>query len=190
MKNIILVLALLSAPFCWAGDAMEKPYISATETVQITAKVEAINHETREVTLQLSEGETVTFTASEEARNLDQVTEGDVVMAEYIQSMTVEVVAGDGSEPAVGSMLAMGRSEKGDMPAMAAMNTVVITATVEEINVEANTFKLKNAAGEVNEYVARDPRNLEMAEVGDIVVITLTEAVAVVVEEMPASHEM
>jgi hypothetical protein len=190
MKKIILVLAMLSAPLSWADHHMEKPYISATQTVEITAMVEAINHETREVTLLVSEGESVTFTASEEARNLDQVDVGDRVMAEYVQNTTIQVVAGDGSEAAVGAISAVGRSEQGDMPGMAAINTVMITATVEEINIEANTFKLKNAEGEIHEYVARDPKNLKMAEVGDIVVITLTEAIAVVVEEVPADHEM
>ena len=51
------------------------------------------------------------------------------------------------------------------------MDAVVITATVEEINIEANTFKLKGPAGEIREYEARDPENLKKAEVGDLVVI-------------------
>jgi hypothetical protein len=190
MKKFILVLAFLSAPFLWAADGMEKPYISTTETVDVTAKVTAINHETREVTLLLGKEESVTFTASEEARNLDQVSVGDHVMATYVQSMTIEVVAGDGSEPAAGALAAMGRSEHGDMPGMAAINTVMMTATVEEINIEANTFKLKNADGEIHEYVARNPRNLEMAAVGDLVVITLTEAVAATVVKTSAHDEM
>ena len=190
MKKVILVLALLSAPFAWAEDGMEKPYISTTETVEVVAKVTALNHETREVTLLLGEEESVTFTASEGARNLDQVSVGDHVMAKYVQNMTIEVVSGDGSEPAAAMLAAMGRSEAGDMPGMAAMNTVMVTATVEEINIEANTFKLKNAEGEVQEYVARNPRNLEMAAVGDIVVITLTEAVAATVVKTSVPHEM
>jgi hypothetical protein len=63
---------------------------------------------------------------------------------------------------------------------------VVITATVEDINIEANTFKLKGPDGEVTEYTARNPDNLKRAMVGDLVVITRTDAVAVVVEAQPA----
>ena len=190
MKKIVLIFALLTAPLVWAVDAMEMPSMTATERVEVTAKVEAINHETREVTLLLGDGETVTFTAVAEARNLAQVDVGDLVMAEYVQSMTIEVVAGDGSEAAVGSVGAIARSEVGEMPGVAAIDTVIITATVEEIDLEMHTFKLKNAAGEVREYVARDPKNLKMASVGDLVVLSLTKAVAVVVEKMPANHEM
>ena len=157
-----------------------------SQTVTLTAMVEAINHETREVTLRGPEGNTVSFVASEEARNLDQVKVGDIVMAEYEQSMSIEVFANDGTEPGAGELTAAGRSEKGEMPAMAAIDALVVTATVEEINLEANTFKLKGPSGEIKEYTARDPENLKKAEVGDIVVITYTEAIALSVEQTTA----
>ena len=72
------------------------------------------------------------------------------------------------------------------MPGFAAMDATVITATVEEINIEANTFKLKGPDGAVNEYVARNPENLKHSMVGDLVVITYTEAVALSVEKTTA----
>jgi hypothetical protein len=190
MKKVALMLALLSAPFSWADDAMEKPYISTTETISVTARVEAINHETREVTLLVRDGETVSFVASDEARNLGQVDVGDMVKAKYVQNLTIEVVAGNGEEPVAAEMGAIARTSEGEMPGMAAIGSVMATARVEEINIEANTFKLKNAEGEIREYVARDPRNLERASVGDLVVITMTEAIAIVVEETSAHHEM
>jgi hypothetical protein len=187
-KSLALLAALLlfTSP-CWSdGHAghSDKPSMSSSETVVMTAMVEAINHETREVTLRGPEGQTASFVASEEARNLDQVSVGDIVMAEYVQSISIEVMANDGGEqPGVGEMVGAGRAEKGAMPGMAAMDAVVITATVEEINLEANTFKLKGPSGEIKEYEARDPENLKKAAVGDLVVITYTEAVALSVEK-------
>lgn len=82
-----------------------------------------------------------------------------------------------------GELTAAGRSEKGEMPAAAVINAQVVTATVEEINLENNTFKLKGPAGEVKEFVARNPENPKKAAVGDLVVITYTEAVAISVEK-------
>lgn len=188
MYKILVLFAafLLFATPCWSGEAapeMEKPSLYSSQIVTVTASVEAINHETREVTLRGPEGNTTSFVASEEARNLDQVSVGDIVMAEYEQSLSVEVFANDGSVPGAGEFAVAGRSEKGEMPAMAAIDSQVITATVEEINIEANTFKLKGPSGEVNEYVARNPENLKKAAVGDLVVITYTEAVALSVEK-------
>ena len=189
-KTLALLAALLlfAAP-CWSGEsapATDKPSIFSSQTMKLTAVVEAINHETREVTLRGPEGNTSSFVASEEARNLDQVSVGDIVMAEYEQSLSIEVFANDGSTPGAGGLAAAGRSELGEMPGLAAVDATVVTATVEEINLEDNTFKLKGPSGEVQEYVARDPENLKKAAVGDLVVITYTEAVAISVEKTTA----
>jgi hypothetical protein len=55
-----------------------------------------------------------------------------------------------------------------------------------DINLETNTFKLEGPDGTVEEFAARDPENLRRAEVGDLVVTTVTEAVAISVEPGPA----
>jgi len=160
--------------------------MTTSQTVILTAMVEAINHETREITLRGPEGKTVSFVASEEAQNLGQVAVGDIVMAEYVQTMSIEVFANDGSEPGAGEIAVAGRSEKGEMPALTAIDALVVTAIVEEINIEANTFKLRGPSGEIKEYEAQNPENLKKAEVGDIVVITYTEAIALTVEKTTA----
>jgi hypothetical protein len=187
-KALTLLAALLlfaSSP-CWSEESAEaasKISMSTSQTVVLTAVVETINQETREVTLRGPEGETVSFVASEDARNLGQVEVGDIVMTEYVQSMSIEVFANDGTEPGAGELSVAGRSEEGAMPALTAIDAQVVTATVEEINLEANTFKLKGPAGEIKEFEARDPENLKKAAVGDLVVITYTEAIAISVEK-------
>jgi len=71
---------------------------------------------------------------------------------------------------------------------MAAVDATVIVATVVDINMENNTYKLKGPAGNVNEYVAMNPENLKLAAVGDIVVIETTESVVAVVEKVTPSE--
>jgi len=186
---LLAVLLLASSP-CWSDEsasAADKPSLHASQTATMTAVVEAIDHDTREVTLKGPEGNTLTFIAGDDVRNLDQVNVGDTVMAQYEQSLDIEVLPNDGSEPGAGEMTVAQRAEKGEMPGAAVVNSQVVTATVEEINLENNTFKLKGPAGEVREYTARNPENLKKAEVGDMVVITYTEAVALSVEK--ASEE-
>ena len=166
--------------------AVEKPFIYASQSAQINAVVEAINHETREVTLKGPQGNTVSMIVGEEARNLDQVNVGDIVTAEYVRSLSIEVLPGDGSEPGAGAISAAARSEKGQMPAGMVMDTQVVTATVEAIDIEANTFKLKFPDGNVEQFTARDPENLKRAEVGDLVVITTMEALGLKVDKATA----
>ena len=76
-----------------------------------------------------------------------------------------------------------GTSKEGETPAAMEMVSTIETAIVEEINLEANTFKLRWPNGEVNEYVAQNPENLKKGEVGDLVSITYTEAVALTLME-------
>ena len=190
-KFATLVALSLIVSTVWAGDEempMERPSMSASRSMTVSAVVEAIDHETRIVTVRKADGEELTFTASDEARNLDQVSVGDVLIAEYVQSVSIDVYANDGSEPEAATAEAMARTPKGQMPGFAAMEKTVITATVEEINIEANTFKLKGPDGTINEYVARNPDNLKRALVGDLVVITTIDAVAVIVEEQEAAE--
>ena len=180
-----IVALFLSVTIAQAGEESEdlvKISIFSSQSAQISAVVEAINHETRVVTLRGPQGNAVTFTASEEARNLGQVGVGDIVNAEVVQNMQIDVLANDSMEPGAGEIVALGRTAEGDMPGGVAIDTQIVTATVEEINIEANTFKLKGPDGSVNEFVARDPENLKKASVGDLVVIAYTEAMAISVE--------
>ncbi len=188
-KFIPIAALLLATSTVWAGDEeamMEKPSFSATQSMMVTAVVDEIDHESRVVTVTKDDGESLTFVASEDARNLDQVAVGDVLVAEYMETISIEVMANDGMEPEQAHASAMARTKKGEMPGMAAMDTTIVTATVEEINLEMNTFKLKGPDGTIEEYVARNPENLKRAAVGDLVVITLTSAVAITVHEPAA----
>ena len=192
MKNILLPLItaflfVSTASFAGEDDAMlDRPSFSASQTVTTSAVVTAINKETRVVTLQQNDGEEITFTAGDEVRNLDQVSVGDILIAEYVETISIEVMANEGMEAAAAGAAAMARAEEGEMPGFAAVDATVVTATVEEINLEKNTFKLKEVDGTINEYAARNPDNLRRAKVGDLVVTTVSTAVAIAVEKQAA----
>jgi hypothetical protein len=189
LKLILLITALTFSLSLQAGDkasATEKPSISATQTVQLTTVVDAVDREARTVTLKGPQGNTRTLKAREDSNNIDQIEVGDLVNVEYVQHMSIEVFANDGMEPGAGVMGATARNKEGETPGVMEMETMVVTATVEEINIEANTFKLRWPEGEVLEYEAQDPENLKKAEVGDLVVTTYTEAIALYMNEVPA----
>ena len=181
MNKVFALVAtlLLFTSSVWAAESDEaKISMSTSQTVILQATVEAINHETREVTLRGPEGRTLDLVASEEARNLNQVNVGDIIDIEYEQGMSIEVFAADEAEAGAGGFAAVARPEEGETPAMVAIDAIVVTAVVEEINLEANTFKLRGPSGVVKEFEARNPENLKKAAVGDLVVITYTEAIA------------
>lgn len=180
-------LALSAGASAQSSDdmMMEKPSFYASQTMTVSAVVEDIDQETRVVTVKTPDGESLTFTASDEVRNLPQVSVGDVLIAEYMETVSIEVMENDGMEPEAAEAVAMARAEEGQMPGFAAMDTRIATATVEDINIEANTFKLKGVDGSVQEYTARNPDNLKRASVGDLVVMTVSEAIAIEVAKQP-----
>ncbi len=180
-----LIAALLLSAAAVADDTAntEKPSLTVSQSVQMTATVQAVNMETREVTLKGENGKINVVTAPEQAHNLDQVKPGDVVVAEFVRKLDVEVFADDGSELGSGSIEAAARAEKGAQPGAMAVSSEVITARVAEINLEANTFKLQYPDDSIEEYVIQNPENAKRAAVGDIVVITYTEAVGIVVKK-------
>jgi hypothetical protein len=179
-----LTLAASLLAFNHPVMAQDKPSVSASRTVTMSATVTEIDHDTRMVTLQGPEGESVSFTASPDVRNLAQVEVGDIVLAQMHEEVTIEVVANPESiEPGTGEFVAEARAEMGELPGGGVLDTVVITAVVEEINLETNSFKLRGPEGNVREFAARDPENLKRAEVGDLVVITITQAMGIMVEQ-------
>lgn len=189
LKLIFLVTAFVVSLSLQAGEetaAVEKPSFSASQKVQVTTVVEAVDREARTVTLKGPQGNTRTIQAREDSNNIDQIEVGDLVNVEFIQHMSIEVFANDGMEPGAGTMAVTARNKEGETPGVMAIETTVVTATVEDINIEANSFKLKWPNGEIQEYQAQDPENLKKAEVGDLVVTTYTEAIALYMNEVDA----
>lgn len=183
-----LAFSLALPALLLAGDEAaqpEKPSISATQNIKISTVVEAIDYETKMVTLKGPQGNLRTIRA-ENTPNLEEVQVGDQVNVEYLQNVTIEVFASDGAEPSEGVMTAKAVNTPDQAPGGMEMTTHVITATVAEINLEANTFKLNMPGGEIREFTAVDPENLRRAAVGDLVVATYTEAVAIYLAEVPS----
>jgi Cu/Ag efflux protein CusF len=186
LKLITLLAVLLASLNLQAGDeagSPEKLSFSAEQEVQLTAVIDAIDLEARTVTLTGPLGNSRTLQAREDSTNIDKVKVGDKVDVKYIQNLTVQLWANDGMDPGAGAMAVQGTSKEGETPAAMEMVSTIETAIVEEINLEANTFKLRWPNGEVNEYVAQNPENLKKGEVGDLVSITYTEAVALTLME-------
>lgn len=185
---VTVAIPLVGNPGFAQSDGLPdiKPSFSASQSETATARVEAINHETREVTLLLENGELFTSRVDDGARNLGQVSVGDIVYAHYTESISIRVVEDDGMEPEAFFQEDLARTAEGKMPGIAASESSVMTAIVEEINLDDNTFKLREPDGEIRQYTARNPDNLRRAEVGDKVITTQTTSVVITVEKQPA----
>ena len=131
------------------------------------------------MTLERSDGSLVKFRASDQVRNLPQVKVGDEVTATYYESMAFQVKkAGDAT---MGTVVAedVARAKPGERPGYADAQVTTVTTTITAIDKQAGTVTLQNVDGKSATVKARNPANLERVAVGDLVEITLTEAVGI-----------
>ncbi len=178
---MIFTLAVAGAQEKKAEGTAEKPKVVKERAVQMTATVEAIDLGKRLVTLKGPSGETKTIAVGPEARNLPQVKVGDLVTVTYYESMAVEVVK-PGSGSGAGQASTIVRAKPGEMPGGAAVRTATVMATVTAIDKKENTLTLRGPQGNTVIAEVEDPGNLDKINVGDELMITITEAIAISVE--------
>lgn len=191
MKRIMLrVLATAFAASLAACSMMKDEAPAPTSgtieenAVMVTARVTKIDHTSRMVTLTTNEGKEITFEAGPEIRNLDQVQAGDVVRAQYFESVVYEVRRPGEAVPGVRVAEDVAKAPLGSRPAAGAARAVVVTATVEAIDMNAPSVTLRTPSGEVTTLPVRDPNRLRAVKTGDLVEFTFTQAVAISVEEI------
>jgi hypothetical protein len=153
--------------------------VVGSNLVSVTAKVKAINHKTRMVTLQGPDGKVIKFKAGDEVRNLAQVKVGDEVNATYYESLAYEVKKPGAAAPGAAVAQGLERAKLGEKPGGAAGQVTTITATIAAIDKGADTVTLRTPDGETRTIKVRNPDNLNRVSVGDLVEITYTQAVAI-----------
>jgi len=180
-KTLASVLAVLALALGCA-TSKELPKYADSQTVTSTAVVQAIDQTTREVTLKGEDGRVFTFVAGDEVKNLSQVRVGDTVKATYTQSVAIEVKRVDGGTPDMTVSATGGSAAPGEKPAAGVARTVNASAVIVAIDRTTNRVTLRGPAGNERVVQARDPKNLDNVQVGDMVYVTYTESLGLSVE--------
>jgi len=153
--------------------------VQVSESTTIKATVENIDPATRTVTLQGESGKTVSVKCGDEVRNFDQIKKGDQVTVKYYQSVALGLRK-PGEPPSMEEQSALLRSEPGQKPGGVAMKTVQISATIESIDKATREVTLKGPEGKTKTVKAGDAvKNFESLKVGDQVVATVSQALAI-----------
>lgn len=189
MKKQIVALALMALAITAAGagaeeqrgiDSQGRPYFKATEKATVTAKVIAVDKTTRVVTLKGERGDTLAVKCGSEVRNFAMIKVSDMVKMTYTEQLDITV-----ETPGKAGVLAeasSGSAKVGDMPEANATTRTQYKAEITAINLENGTATLKDVDGDQFLVSPLYPENLKKVKVGDVVVFTTTETVAVKVE--------
>lgn len=168
--------------------AAPTPVVSGTvaeNTVTATATVEAIDHKTRMVTLRGADGKSVTFRVDDAVKNLPQVRKGDQVIATFYESLAYEVMKPGDAARGVAVAEDVVTAKPGERPGAIGARAVTVTTKIEAMDKPNKTVTLKGPEGNLRTVKVRDPTKLDKVQVGDLVQITYTEAVAIAVEAVP-----
>jgi hypothetical protein len=119
-------------------------------------------------------------------RNFDQIEPRDRIVAEYLESVAV-VVAPGGSAPLLGDERFFEVAPAGDKPAVEAVDTRLLLATVQAINVADRLITLETEDGELRTVKVAEDAPLDKVTVGDQLRLRITRAVAIAVVEPESS---
>ncbi|HEY5974380.1 MAG TPA: hypothetical protein VIU41_06510 [Geobacteraceae bacterium] len=195
MKNLSTVVAAALLALSIGGNAgadmtiktvtseQQKPVVTKEKYQTVIATIEAIDLKTRVVTLKSQLGRVFDVKVIPQAKNLPQLRKGDQVTVKYHEAVTAKVYRA-GEAPSVTERSAsLDLAKEGAQPGGKLAVQSTVTATIETIDTKKPSVTLKSLDGKSLTVKVEDPKILENVKVGDEVVITYTEALAVSVEK-------
>jgi hypothetical protein len=149
--------------------------------VSVTAKVEALDLATREVTLRGPLGNVVTFTVDKRITRLNEVKVGDEVTADYYVAYAAELRPPTDQEKAnpIQVLKETAKAPAGTEPAGGALRILKIVATVQGLDQPTKSVTLAGPKGNLVTVQVDDVANLAKLRLGDTIVVTYAEALAV-----------
>ncbi len=186
--SVVGVACALSLVACTAKREVDESGIVQAATVEERlveghAKVTKVDKKNRKVTVKRADGHSVTLDLGPEVKNLDQIDPGDDVKVQYYESVAFDVKVPGKAEPGVTVIGGADAAEEGAKPSAMGAQMVTVTSTIEAIGKDPLSVTLKGPEGGTRKIRVKNPKYLENVEVGDLVEMIYTQAVAVSVEE-------
>jgi hypothetical protein len=156
------------------------------EFATVTARVDAVDPVGREITLTGPLGNTLTFAVDRRVRRLDEIQAGDMVAIDYYMSLATEIrePTPEEKESPLTVLAGGATAPPGTAPAAGGLRQIKAVVTVEGIDRIAETATLRGPLGGVLTVRVADPARLERVRLGDTVIVTYTEALAVSIEKV------
>ena len=181
----VLSLAVLSLWACSSQKkaentpppAEEMPHFEASDTVTAQVHVLSVDKTSRLLTVRRDVGDTVTVQVAPEVKNFDQLAVGDVIDVVYTDHLSVRVEPPGAMTTTTGTSLST--ANPGEKPGGSYAETTETKATISAIDKTKGTATLTGQDGSTMEITPMIPENLDKVKVGDLVVFTHTEEVAV-----------
>ena len=179
--GLILMIALsLNIGACTSTTPpKEELKVERSNVVTVSVTVEKIDLQKRMVTLRGPEGNLRTLHVGKEVVNLPQVRVGDKVEIDYAETLAVRMAEPGEVRNEVKAVV--GKAKPGQKPGYVEETETTVTATILALDKVKETATLKLVDGNMVVVQVQDPANFDKVKVGDTIVITYTNGLAIAV---------
>ena len=185
MKRLITHLALpvLALLIALPGISLaQNPVKHEKDTVTVKATIDAIDHDTRTITLKDKDGKITQIVAGPEVRRFDELKVGDVVTFVINESVVYTIrKPGESVPPDKKDDPAIVR-DAAAKPGGTKTTQETKTVTVLAIDPKTSAVTIQTEDGKTSTHKVNDKNIVKNIKVGDRVVITYTKAVAISIE--------
>jgi len=176
-KTLTFVAVLAALPLVAAA---QKPQ-TATEVLEITAKIDAIDRTARLVTL-TADGDSETIYCGPEVKRFDELKVGDTVTFRYYESVAVAIrKPGQPSGLPAQTDPALTRGT-GPKPSGTIAQQATASVTVKTVDLKTPAITVTGEDGRTLDFKVENKKNLDGVKAGDKVEITYTQALMVSVK--------
>jgi len=176
VKKMLTAILFLAAPMV----AFAQKPVTQGDIVEMTAKIVAIDHDARLITLTDEDGESETIFAGPEVKRFDELKVGDKVTFRYYESLVTSIRKPGEAAPAPAGDPTLVRGT-GAKPSATMSQQATATVTITELDPKLGSVTVKTEEGRTMSFQVEDKKNLKGVKVGDRVDITYTAAVMITV---------
>jgi hypothetical protein len=193
LKTFIVVglIAFVSASSVAFGqqETERRPSRSDWTYKEIKAKVESVDYEKREVLLRGPKGDLLTVKADEAVKRFNEIKAGDNIKTGFWVYMEAQFRDPTPEEKAVPLVVLVEAGKASEsLPPEAAVGAVVkAVVSVEIINRPDMVVTVKGPRGNYAAIPVKDTALIEQLQVGEVIVLTYAEAVAISLEKVEAN---
>ncbi|ADE54308.1 hypothetical protein [Coraliomargarita akajimensis] len=154
--------------------------------MEVIATVEMVDPETREIILRGDQGKLTTIVASEEVERFDEIAAGDHVRAVYFIALAAELRAPTEAEIEAPLVILEdeAKADADETPGAAAGRVIRAVCTIEGLSRPTQSVTVKGPLGNYMDIKVLDTANLSKLTIGQTVIITYTEAMAIELEKL------
>jgi hypothetical protein len=160
--------------------------IGSETVVTVHGKIVSVDREKQLVTLQGPDGKNFPIHVYN-PYNLAAAKPGEPFVARFYEVVTVRKKLPNESIPSVSLQQGLSSASPGQTPGAVAGTQAQVVATISAIDMVKNTVELTGPDGAVETVNVANPENLTQVKVGEQIVITLTNVVAIALEKESAT---